>query len=147
FAFPQLPARVSLSPDAPAPLSFEARVTVPVPGGPWATLLDLDVPEGYAQMTLAPGESADLPVADDVLVAMASLPGENTLALSFRPSNGLPLAANREIWASANSFSSEPYGDYDSRQAELRDHLANMPYDVLSSMAAVATGRAETISS
>ena len=147
FAVPSPPGRISLSADAPAPFTFDARVTVPVPDGPWATLLGLDLPAGHAQITLTPGESADLPLTPEVLAAMASLPGENALALTLRPANGLPLAVQRELWASANRFSHAPYGDYDTRQRELLDHLANMPYDVLSSMAAVATGRAEIVSS
>lgn len=147
FAFPTLPATITLSDAAPAPFTFDARVTVPVPDSPWATLLPLDVPAGSAQITLAPGDSANLPLTPDVLAAMAGLPGENTLSLTLTPANGLPLVAHREIWASANTFSHEPYGTYEQRKAELLDHLANMPYDVLSSMAAVATGRAQTVSS
>ncbi len=147
FAFPTLPGRISLSAEADAPFTFDARVTVPIPDSPWATLLELDVPEGHAQITLAPGESAELPLTPAVLAAMAGLPGENTLSLTLRPDNGLPLIVQRELWASANTFSHAPYGDYDTRHRELLDHLASMPYDVLSSMAAVATGRAETVSS
>jgi hypothetical protein len=147
FAFADLPAKIRLSDAAAEPFSFDARVTVPVPDSPWATLLDLDVPEGQANITLAPGESADLPLTPEVLAAMAGLPGENTLSLTLRPINGMPLEVRREIWASANAFSHAPYGDYDSRQRELLDHLAAMPYDVPSSIAAVETGRADTISS
>jgi hypothetical protein len=147
FAMPEPPGRITLSPDAPAPFHFDARVTVPIPESPWATLLGVDIPEGHAELTLAPGESADLPLAPEVLTAMARLPGENALSLTLRPANGLPLVVQRELWASAEAFSHAPYGDYETRHRELLDHLAAMPYDVLSSMAAVATGRAETISS
>lgn len=147
FAFTQLPGHLSLADSAVEPFTFEANVHLPVPAQPWATLLSVSLPEGKSTQTLAPGETGALPISEDVARSMASVPGENTLTLTLKPADGTPISIHREIWASTNQFSLEPYGDYESRRREALEHLANMPYDVPSSMAAVETGKAEYISS
>lgn len=147
FAFPQLPGHISFASGAPEGVLLEAEVSIPLPESPWATLSARILPKETAKFTVSPGSQAELPITQDVAQAMAQLPGENTLSLHIRPADGTPLQLHREIWASTVNFSVEPYGAYDSRLQEAREHLARMPYDVPTAMAAVATGAAEFIAS
>ncbi|MCS7071846.1 MAG: hypothetical protein NZM00_10105, partial [Anaerolinea sp.] len=83
----------------------------------------------------------------EVTAGMSGMPGENSLRLTVTPADGTPLAIQREIWAGRNAFSSTPYGDYEERRQEALEHLAAMPFDVPASMAALALGRVEHVSS
>jgi hypothetical protein len=147
FAFSRLPGRVWLNPAAPRPFTFEAVASMPVPEEVEAALGLDSVPEGRAKLTLAPGQSAELPITSELARAMAELPGENVLSLVFRPLDGMPLQTEYTVWASAANFSTQPYGTYESRLREALEHLAVMPYDVLGSMAAVEIGKRSTIDS
>lgn len=146
FAFPDLPGRLSLAAHA-APFGFEAEAQVPLP-----EFTDAVISEGVSshqrvRLSLQPSESAELPITPEVARAMAVAPGENTLTLRLRPADGTPLQVERVVWASANRFSAEPYGDYESRRREALEHLAQMPYDIPASMAAVEVGKRTTIDS
>ncbi len=141
FAFPNLPGKVSLDASAPESFTFTAEIGLPVPKTPWAMLNTLTLPKGEATITLAPGESAELPITPEVAESMSGIPGENTLTLTIRPADGTPLSLHREIWAAKNEYSHQPYGDYESRRHEALDHLANMPYDVPSALAALELRR------
>jgi hypothetical protein len=145
FAFPKLPGYLTLDPAAAEPFTFIAEVHLPIPEDVPAEPLIL--PEGRARLSLAPSQSGELPITPEVARTMAGLPGENTLSLSLRPAESIPLVMRRDIWASANAFSFQPYGDYDSRRQEALEHLAQMPFDVPAAMAAVAAGRAKFIAS
>ncbi len=147
FAFPKLPGQIALDVGATEAVKVEAEVAVAVPDLPWAKLDALVLPVGKATLTVEPGQSAALPITDEVLYTMAGLPGENSLSLKIRPADGTPLEIHREIWASQQSFSQTPYGDYESRRREALEHLAAMPHDVLAAMAAVEIGRADHIPS
>lgn len=147
FAIPDPPGTLELSAAATEAVTVHAEVSIPITGSPWARFGWLDLPYAEADLTLAPGQAGPLPLTDDVLHAMASLPGENALTLTIRPADGTPLALHREIWASSNTFSHAPYGDYESRRREALQHLAAMQYDVFAAMAAVATGKADQIES
>jgi len=146
FAFPQLPGYLSLASDA-EPFAFEAAVTLAIPDLPWAKLDDLQLPQAVARYTLKAGERAQLPISQSVLESMASVPGENSLSLTLRPTDGTPIEVRHIIWASSRAFSHAPYGDYESRRQEAREHLARMPQDVLAAVAAVETGLATHIDS
>ncbi len=145
FAFPTLPGKISVHPDAPTPFTFEAEVSMPIPENVFKKLETLELPVSRAVLTLNPGESGNLPINDAVLTAMASLPGENHLDLVLRPVDNTPIAHKRSIWASSIPFSDKPYGTYDSRKQEALEHVAKMPFDVLGTICAVKTGRATTL--
>lgn len=148
FAFPDLPARLTLDTAAEQPVTLDVTVALPAAGGPWAQFAGVDLPQASARLHLAPGEPVDLPLTDEIATAMAQLPGENTLTLTVRPIDGTPMVVNYPLWASRNRFSTQPYGDYESRRREAVQHLAEMyDYDVFAAMAAVETGRAPQISS
>lgn len=146
FAFLKLPGRIWFDSAASTSCDCEAEVSVSFPEHVLPEL-SLELPTGRSRFTVAPGEAAELPITPEVAATMARLPGENALSLVLRPADGTPLAVHREIWASANEFSQQPYGTYDSRRREALEHLAQMPYDVLAAMAAVETGQARHISS
>lgn len=143
FAFPAMPAY--LHSQGGEPFEVEAQVTLSVPDLPWASLEDLELPVGDSVLRSADSEPLRLPVTPEVAAAMAALPGENSLRLTLRPVDGTPFRLDREIWASRNTFSGTPYGEYDSRRREALEHLARMPRDVPAAMAAVRTGRASRI--
>src|SRR5262249_32109870 len=147
FVFSSLPGSLSLAPNARRPVEIEAEVEAPVPENAHAALASLIQPKSQARLSLIPGDSATLPITSQVTHAMASLPGENTLSLNVRPIDGTPLQIKRAVWASENQFSHEPYGDYEARRREALEHLAQMPYDVPASMAAVELGKASIIDS
>ncbi|MDX1996048.1 MAG: hypothetical protein SF029_26955, partial [bacterium] len=90
---------------------------------------------------------AELPITPEVAASMSGVPGENTLLLTLRPADGTPLVNQREIWAARNAYSREPYGDYESRRREALEHLAAMPYDVPSAMAALELGKLSEVPS
>ena len=147
FAFPTVPGHVTLDPAADEPVAFEAQVDLPIPKNLFPQLSALDVPRASAQLTLAPGERAELPISEAVAASMSSTPGENSLRLTLRPLDGTPIAVERDIWAGQNTFSTEPYGDYESRRAEALAHLARMPYDVPAALAALELGMIDRIPS
>ncbi|MBK8026889.1 MAG: hypothetical protein IPK19_37260 [Chloroflexi bacterium] len=147
FAFPTLPGRLWADPAAEAPITVDVEASIPIPDTPWAKLIGLTLPTGKARLTVEPGQSVDLPVPPELPEAFAHLPGENALHLTVRPINGIPLEKRFEIWLSANDYSPAPYGTYETRSEEARQHLASMPYDVPASMAAVALGKAPHIDS
>lgn len=147
FAFPTLKGELALAEDAPHAADVIAEVSMVIPESPWATLTHLDLPKCTARLTLQPAEKAELVITPDVADAFARLPGENTLTLTIRPADGTPLALHREVWASSVAFSHAPYGSYDERLQEARQHLARMPYDVPTSMVAVELGLAQHIAS
>lgn len=147
FAFPELPGRIWLDSGASEPFAFEAEVSVPLPENVSAELSAVALPTEHARLTLAPGEAGELPITQEIAHTIASLPGENTLSLVLRPADGTPISIHRDIFASASVFSLQPYGDYDTRRREALEHLAQMPYDVLAAMAAVAIGKAQQIAS
>ncbi len=153
FAVPTLPARLWCDSDSPSAVTVDVTVSIPIPNTPWAKLIGVIFPTERARLTIAPGESADLPITPGLLQAFARLPGENALRVTVRPMiEGDPdwtvqLERHFELWASAVPYSDVPYGSYDSRLQEARDHLAGMIYDVPSSLAAVAIGRAAHIDS
>lgn len=153
FAVANQPARIWCADDAPAAVTVDAELTIPIPDTPWARLIGLDVPAERARLTIAPGQSADLPLSSALLTLFDRLPGENALRLTVQPVVaddapwGRHLARHYELWASTSPFSTAPYSTYDQRLAEARYHLAGMVYDVPSSLAAVAIGRAPHIDS
>jgi len=147
FAFPDPPGTIQLGTDAPTPITLNMEAAISVTGSPWAKFGELKLPYGASQVTLHPGESAPLPITEDVAEAMSHLPGENALTLTIRPDEDIPLAIKRHVWSSGNAFSSTPYSDYESRRREALEHLAQMPYDVLAAMAAVEAGHAKQIDS
>ena len=148
FALPHLPATIELDAAAPEAIEIDVTVALPAAGSPWAQFEAADAPSESSRISLKPGESAALPTSDALAKAMARLPGENVLSLTLRPADGTPLRRTYPVWLSANRYSSEPYADYETRRSEARDHLAQMAdYDVLATMAAVETGRAENLSS
>ncbi|MCU0514280.1 MAG: hypothetical protein MUE40_17125 [Anaerolineae bacterium] len=146
FAFPALPGYLWLADDAPEPVTVEAEVSLPVPENVFQQAAGA-APPGRARLTLKPGERAELPIVTEVVAGMSGMPGENSLQLRLSAADGTPFSLRREIWAGRNAFSHTPYGTYDARVAEARAHLAQMPYDVLSSLAAVEAGQQEFISS
>lgn len=147
YAVTELPGEVTLPANAADSLEIDMHTTIPITGSPWSRFGQLQLPDGHAEATLTPGSSAPLPLTDEVAAAMARMPGENSLTLTIRPKNGLPLMRQTKVWASNQTYSDQPYGDYNSRLQEALQHLADMPYDVLAAMAAVETGRAPHIDS
>lgn len=147
FAFPSLTGELSLASDAPVSADVVVEVGMVIPESPWATLTHLDLPKSVSRITLNAGERAELVISEEVARAFSQLPGENTLTLTIRPADGTPIALHRDVWASSVAFSHAPYGTYDERLEEARQHLARMPYDVPTSMVAVELGTAEHISS
>ena len=147
LAFPQLPALIELDANAAAPFSFIAEVELPIPENIFAQLKTIQRPKGITQLSLEAGESGELPIMNDVVAGMSGMPGENSLRLTLRPADGTPLAIQREIWAGKNQFSHAPYGDYESRRQEALQHLAQMPFDIPSALAALELGLITTVSS
>jgi hypothetical protein len=147
FAFPRLPGHIWLDSQATEPFSFTAEVDLPIPENVFAQLRTLRRPKGESSLTLAPGERGELPIVAEVTTGMSGMPGENSLRLRLRPADGTPLEIHREIWAGSNTFSPEPYGDYDQRRAEALAHLAQMPYDVPTALAALEIGAVDHVSS
>lgn len=147
FAFPTLPGYMTLDPAADAPVAFEAQVELPIPKNLFPQLSALDVPRASAHLTLAPGERGELPISEAVAASVSSTPGENSLRLTLRPLDGTPIAVERDIWAGQNTFSAQPYGDYESRRKEVLSHLARMPYDVPAALAALELGIIDRIPS
>lgn len=148
FAFPDLPATIELDAAALEPVELDVTVALPAAGSPWAQFETADAPSESARIALKPGESAALPTSRALAEAMARLPGENVLSLTLGPADGTPLRRIYPVWLSANRYSSEPYGDYETRRSEALHHLAQMAdYDVLATVAAVETGRAKALSS
>lgn len=145
FAFPTLPGKITLDAAATEPFACTAEVHLPVHDD--VPVNEDDLPVARASLMLAPGEAGNLPITPEVLMPMSRIPGENTLSLFLRPADGTSLVKRFDIWASAERFSDQPYGDYESRKREALEHLAKMPYDVLAAMAAVETGRAQHIDS
>jgi hypothetical protein len=147
FAFPNLPALIQLDSKAESPFSFIAEVELPIPDNIFSQLKTIKRPKGEAQLNLKPGESGELPIVKDVVAGMSGMPGENSLRLTLRPADGTPLTIHREIWAGKNQFSHSPYGDYESRRQEALNHLATMPFDIPSALAALELGIIETVPS
>lgn len=147
FAFPNLKGFIELDQAAPAPLEVDLSIGIPTTGSPWAQFASEDVPRATARLNLKPGASAELPITAALAQMMAQLPGENTLDLTIRPADDLPLSRTHKVWFSANRFSLQPYGTYDARRREAIEHLSRMDYDVFAAMAAVETGRKTQISS
>lgn len=147
FAFPTLPGHIWLDENAAEPFTFRAEIELPIPGNVFEQLTHIKRPKGEATITLAPGERAELPIVTEVTAGMSGMPGENSLHLRLSPADGTPLKIQHEIWAGQNTFSTQPYGDYESRRIEALAHLAKMPYDVPAGLAALATGAAQTMSS
>jgi len=145
FAFTTLPGFISLDEHTAEPFTFEAKVELPIPKNVFAQLSRLKLPHGAAQLTLNPGQSGELPIVTEVTAGMSGMPGENSLSLTLSPADGTPLAIQREMWAGKNQFSSQPYGDYDSRRREALEHLANMPYDIPAAMAALELGKIDRV--
>ncbi|MGQ9908231.1 MAG: hypothetical protein ACUVS2_05270 [Candidatus Flexifilum sp.] len=146
FAFPKLPGLIQLSPQG-QPFSFDAVVELPIPENIFAQLDRLERPRGISRLALQPGQAGELPIVTEVTAGMSGMPGENSLRLTLTPADGTPLTVQREIWAGRNSFSSTPYGDYESRRREALEHLAAMPFDVPASMAALELERVTHVSS
>jgi hypothetical protein len=144
FAFPKLPGYVWPDPNVSESIPVEAQVTIPIPENISTEVDSLVLPIGRSLLAHLP---AEIPLKSEVVEAMAGLPGENTLSLTLRPVDGTPLVVHHDIWASANAFSLQPYGDYESRRREALEHLARMPYDVPAAMAALAIGTATHIAS
>ncbi len=146
FAFPTLPGYIWLDRAAEAGFAFEAEVSLPVPEKVSQQLAGFQAPRGMTRLDLAPGERGELPIVDNVRAGMSGMPGENSLMLRLRPADGTPLEVSREIWAGRNTFSREPYGDYEGRRQEAIAHLAQMPYDVPAGLAAITSGQAARVS-
>jgi len=147
FAFPTLPGYLHVDDKLAEPFEFSAEVTLAVPDLPWANLEKLPIPVEWRTYIAHAGEKLELPITEAILSSISTTPGENTLRLTLRPSDGTPIEREIEIIASQNTFSVNPYGDYESRHAEALAHLARIPFDVMASIAAVTTGAADTISS
>jgi len=123
------------------PITVTAEIALPTPKQPWAMTNQTNLPVGRAALTVNRDAPADLPLTEAVKAAMAATPGENTLTLTLRPADGTPLAIHREVWGSANPYRHAPYGTYEGRRREALEHLAAMPYDLQTAMAAVHLGR------
>jgi hypothetical protein len=147
FAFPVLPGKAELSREVEESGSFKVRVELPIPENVFAQIGTQQRPVGESQITLAPGESGELPLVTEVTAGMSGMPGENSLILEVRPADGTPLTLRREIWAGRNTFSHAPYGDYESRRLEALHHLAQMPYDVPAALAALEVGTVDQVRS
>ncbi len=145
FAVPKLPATIHRAASGPEKFTFELEVASPEPDRFWAASVQQH--RETRQWTLGQGETAELPLTAPLLDAMARTPGEHAMTMTWRPVNGLPLAVNRELWRSSVPFSMTPYGTYEARRTEALEHLAAMPYDVLTSMAAVTLGKQKYIAS
>lgn len=147
FAITDLPGTLQLDKHAPQPIELDIEATIPLHGSPWAKFGFLEMPTASKRVMLNPGEHMELPLTPEIAAAMSALPGENTLALTIKPADGTPLEMHRHLWISHNSFSHQPYGDYEQRRQEALQHLATMSYDVFAAMAAVETGQAAQIAS
>jgi hypothetical protein len=147
FAFPTLPAYLHVDANLPEPFEFSAEVTLAVPDLPWANLDKLPIPTEKRTYTAQAGQQLELPITDAILSSISTTPGENTLRLTLKPADGTPIERELEIIGSQNAFSTVPYGDYESRRTEALAHLAQIPFDVMASIAAVSTGAATQISS
>lgn len=147
FAFPSLSGEVALDHRAQAPLEAEIEIRTPPLNSPWALVDGVESASQRDVLTLEPGQTRPLAIQPPIVEALMHLPGENTLHLSVRPTNGVPIECAYHIWAGTNTFSLEPYGTYESRLQEAREHLAGIQYDLMASLAAVEIGRAERIDS
>lgn len=157
FAFPTLPARLWLHPSAPEALDVEAEVTIPLPAGvptvfqgeldaaPLSKAAALFTLTERARLSLAPGEAASLPITPALIEAFNHIPNEHDLRLTLRPADGTPYRITREVWIPKGDYRREPYGDYDSRRREALAYLAQLPYEVMGAIAAVETGKANSI--
>lgn len=141
FAYTDLPGSLILDANAPQGIDLLAQVTIPNTGSIQAE------PLVSGTIRLEPGQRAELPYNKGVARALTALSGETTLTLSLRPADGTPIVLSRHAWLSANTFSSIPYGTYESRRREVLDHLSGMSHDVCAAMAAVATGKTQWIES
>ncbi|MCI0710168.1 MAG: hypothetical protein L0154_08395, partial [Chloroflexi bacterium] len=147
FAFPQLPITLELSPTAPNPVTMEAEIQTDILGRPWKDTPDLEIPTCVTTLSLAPGETGSIPVPDDMLKAITTLPGEQTLHLILHSDAARQYERQQEVWVTGNRFSHAPYGDYESRRQEALEHLARIPCDVMGTLAAVALGQQEYLDS
>lgn len=148
FAFPTLPAQLWLNPDAPQSLDVIAKLSLPLPEDGIDLTLDggqLTVPEQQAQLTLHPGQSANLPITGDLTRMFAHLPTEHYLHVQLCPVNSVPFTVNQEIWVGRNTFHRQPYGDYETRRRAALEHLAQIPHQINGAIAAVETGQATII--
>ncbi len=146
YAFPQLPALLSIADNLQGEAKFSAEIGVPVPEKFVQYTKARDFAAGKATYALKAGERAEIPITTNVLDSTAAMPWETSLRLQIRPSNGVPIQRTREVFASSSPFSDTPFGTYDERRREAVEHLAEMPLDVFGSLAAVQIGKAKYIS-
>ena len=144
FAFPDPPAQLWLDEKGSA-AEIEAELRLDPPGNLGRDLKTRDLPAGRMRLRMQPGAATNMPFVQDVAAGMAGFPGENSLSMYLRPANDVPIQRHIEVWASSSPFSSEAYGDYDSRRQEALEHLAVMPNDVMASLAAWKLGHSAHI--
>lgn len=147
YAVVDRPGELRLSPAAPEPVTLHVEACAVQPDFVLPEVAALDLPCAQSVHTLQPGDTARLLVPDALPAALAALPEGHSIALTLRAGEGSPVSLNRRLWVNRAPYSEEPYGSYDDRRREALDHLAGIRYDVLGSMAAVATGQAQAIDS
>jgi hypothetical protein len=144
---PKASARIRLEPGGSADLPLVPELTAGMSGMPGENSLMLTV-KPISDSTLNPqpllrhlhsvvpqGEGEQKPLS-----LRERGWGEGNAAADF-------LLLKREIWAGRNTFSSAPYGDYEQRRAEALRHLADMPFDIPATLAALEIGAVERVSS
>jgi hypothetical protein len=141
------PGELRLSPDAPNPVTLQVEACAVQPEFILPEAAPLKLPCGQSVVTLQPGERAELTVSDELAASVTHLPDGHSIDLVLRPLDGLTINVKRRVWVNRSPYSEYPYGSYEDRRREALEHLADIRYDVVGSMAAVTIGQSDMIDS
>ena len=139
---------IHLKDTASQPLTINAEMNIPFPGDEIPLNLDKEVfsvKSTTQKINLSPNETIEISLDNFLLKKLTYLPNETALKLKISIPSGSPYYIDRKLWGKTNDFSTQPYSNYQSRCVEALEHLSNMPHHILGAIAAVKTGKSETI--
>jgi hypothetical protein len=149
---PKASARIRLEPGGSADLPLIPELTAGMSGMPGENSLMLTmrpvIPTSTPPHRVGEGQGeGTFHRPADKGTGGEGVPEDEAVGTRRASSEADVLLLKREIWAGRNTFSSAPYGDYESRRREALRHLAAMPYDVPAALAALEIGAAERVPS
>lgn len=145
FVVAQLPGQLSLSANARRSVSVTITTSPARPQFNLPEVVSPDLPEHRTTATLPVGGKVDLPLMPDQVEALMRLREAHNVQVRVGITEGAPVSVTRSIWVNSYPYHETPHGTYDSRRRTALEHLAQIRYDVLGSLAAVTLGHARSI--
>ncbi|MBK9122271.1 MAG: hypothetical protein IPM16_03990 [Chloroflexi bacterium] len=145
FVVTELPGQLTLSANAPHPVPVIITTSPSRPQFNLPEVVSPDLPEHRTTATLSVGGTVDLPLTPEQVAALMRLREAHNVQVRVGTTGDAPVSVTRPIWVSSFPYHDIPHGTYDTRRHTALEHLAQIRYDVLGSLAAVTLGHTRLI--